>query len=146
MATQPAFSDSISPPPHPALSPKQMRESLLLHLEACVLYNDWEGSCLSWKSECLYLGVASKDCLTHKVGEVEGVADQGTPTEEVGQAQPPARRFFTVKGRLSGDLKVGFVTQVWSGLINKTQMIKFVKPFISAGKNGWNSFMVFNAY
>ncbi len=55
-----------------------------------------------------YLWVASKDCLTHKVGEVEGVADQGTPTEEVCQAQPPARRFFTVKGRLSADLRQVF--------------------------------------
>ncbi len=90
---QPAFSDSISPPPHPALSPKQMRESLIMHLEACVLCNDWEGS-LCPENLSAYLGVASKDCLTHKVGEVEGVADQGTPTEEVGQAQPPARKFF----------------------------------------------------
>jgi hypothetical protein len=56
----------------------------------------------------VYLGIASKDCLTHKVGEIEGVADQGTPTEEVGQAQPPTRRIFTVKGRLPGDLKQFF--------------------------------------
>jgi hypothetical protein len=36
-----------------------------------------------------YLGVASENGLAHKVGEVEGVADQRAPAEQVGQAQPP---------------------------------------------------------
>ena len=33
--------------------------------------------------------VAAKDGLTHEVREVEAVADQGAPAEEVGQTEPP---------------------------------------------------------
>ncbi len=38
-----------------------------------------------------YLGVTTEDSLTDKVCEVEGVADQRAPTEQVSQAQPPVK-------------------------------------------------------